>query len=87
MHADQSCAQLQIWDPDIAADTSQEAMQSRHKVCPYMDQRLQGRVQATFVRGQLVFDARRPSAFPKSLPCGKILLRPDRSIPDEKQSL
>lgn len=48
---------MQVWDPEAAADTSVAANRHQHKLSPYNDMQLQGRVLATFVRGHKVFDA------------------------------
>ena len=48
-------ADMVVWRPEQAADTSAAALQHRHKVTPYADMALQGRVLATFVRGSQVF--------------------------------
>ena len=50
-------ADIVVWAPDQPADTSPAALQHRHKVTPYADRVMQGRVLATFVRGSQVFDA------------------------------
>lgn len=50
-------ADIVVWDPEAPADTSPEALQHRHKFTPYDGRRLLGRVEATFVRGRLVFQA------------------------------
>lgn len=52
MRACAACAQ--VWDPDALADTSTAHLQHRHKLTPYKDVRLHGRVHATFVRGHQV---------------------------------
>lgn len=48
-------ADIVVWAPERAADTSTAALQHRHKVTPYADMRLAGRVLATYVRGARVF--------------------------------
>ncbi len=47
----------QVWDPEAAADTSTEGNHHKHKLTPYKDMDLRGKVLATFVRGHQVFDA------------------------------
>ena len=49
-------AHAQVWDPDALADTSTAHLQHRHKLTPYRDAQLHGRVHATFVRGHQVGD-------------------------------
>jgi dihydroorotase-like cyclic amidohydrolase len=48
-------ADLVIWQPYAAANTSQAACLHKHKETPYRDMKLQGLVQATFVQGALVY--------------------------------
>lgn len=64
-------ADLVVWDPEAAADTSPEALQHRHKVSPYAGMRLKGRVLATFVRGSQVFGEQHGVA---AQACGAALL-------------
>lgn len=47
-----------MWDPEAAADTSVKANQHRHKLTPYSDLPLKGRVLATYVGGHKVFGER-----------------------------
>ena len=46
-----------MWDPEASADTSRGALYHKHKITPYADLPLKGRVLATYVRGSQVFDA------------------------------
>jgi hypothetical protein len=50
-------AAAQVWSPEAAADTSTHHNRHQHKLTPYADLPLKGRVLATFVRGHQVFDA------------------------------
>lgn len=61
----------QVWDPEGFADTSGAALQHRHKLTPYEDEALQGRVEATYVRGKQVFS--RGILSPKA--CGAPVLK------------
>lgn len=61
----------QVWDPEKLADTSEAVLQHKHKLTPYKDQELRGRVVATYVRGQQVFADGKLSA----KPYGQTLLR------------
>lgn len=47
---------LQVWDPEAGADTSAAHNQHKHKLSPYTDMPLKGKVLATFVQGHKVFD-------------------------------
>lgn len=63
-------ADLVVWDPEAAADTSPEALHHRHKVTPYSGLLLKGRVLATFVRGSQVFGEQHGVA---AQACGAVL--------------
>lgn len=63
-----------MWDPEALADTSEEALQHRHKLTPYTGLPLHGRVAATFVRGQQVFSAAAKKPLTQQV-CGKSVLR------------
>ena len=47
---------LQVWDPEALADTSLEGNQHKHKVTPYADMPLKGKVLATYVGGHRVYE-------------------------------
>lgn len=64
-------ADFVVWDPDQLADTSEAALQHKHKLTPYRDRKLAGRVVATYVRGHQVFSGTTLSP----QPCGSTLLR------------
>jgi allantoinase len=49
-------ADLVIWDPDTDFVVDPQALQHRHPVTPYAGLRLTGRVHATLLRGELVFE-------------------------------
>jgi allantoinase len=49
-------ADLVVWDPESEISVEAEQLHFRHKVSPYLGRRLIGRVEATFLRGQLVYD-------------------------------
>jgi len=49
-------ADLLVWDPDAAITVEAERLFFRHKVSPYLGQRLEGRVQHTVLRGKCVYD-------------------------------
>ena len=49
-------ADLIVWDPDAEFVVDPERLQQRHKVTPYANRRLRGRVVTTFVRGARVWD-------------------------------
>jgi allantoinase len=63
-------ADLVVWDPDATFVVVPEKLQQRHKLTPYAGRTLAGVVEATFVRGQKVYD--RGEFFG---PAGQILLR------------
>ena len=48
-------ADLVIWHPFVPANTSEAHNHHKYKLTPYQGRELMGRVQATFVRGAMVF--------------------------------
>eukprot|EP00798_Chlamydomonas_sp_ICE-L_P018520 gene18520-25024_t len=52
-------ADFVVWDPEQAANTTEAANQHKHKLSPYTDKDLKGKVLLTIVRGQFtkLFDA------------------------------
>ncbi|KAI3435951.1 hypothetical protein D9Q98_002009 [Chlorella vulgaris] len=65
-------ADIVVWSPDQAADTSLDALQHLHKVSPYIGMSMQGRVLATFVDGHQVFGEQQGVA---SEACGSPILK------------
>lgn len=63
-----------MWDPEALANTSVESLQHRHKLSPYTDMALHGRVEATFVRGHQVFSAAAKKPLSPQV-CGKPVLK------------
>lgn len=63
-----------VWDPEQLADTSPAALQHRHKVSPYAERALRGRVLATFVRGSQVFSQQEGGGVAAGQACGAQLL-------------
>jgi len=63
-------ADLVVWDDGAPAETSQQACRHRHKLSPYNDMDLMGKVEATFVSGHLVFSEGQVSGDT----CGKVIL-------------
>jgi allantoinase len=61
-------ADLVIWDPDAEIAVDAELLYARHKVSPYLGQRLMGLVEATLLRGQLVYDGEGHPAGPVGAP-------------------
>jgi allantoinase len=49
-------ADLVVWDPEAELSVEADQLFFRHKVSPYLGRRLFGRVEATLLRGQLVYD-------------------------------
>lgn len=50
-------ADLVVFDPEAEFTVRGEALYHRHKLTPYEGRRLRGAVQATFLRGKIVFEA------------------------------
>ena len=63
-------ADLVVWDPDEEFDVHAAGLHQRHKISPYMGQRLRGAVKATWLRGVPVY---RESVFEQP-PTGRPLL-------------
>lgn len=53
-----SCIMLQIWDPAELADTAISSIQHKNRCSPYIDLPLYGKVLATVVEGQMVYDSK-----------------------------
>ncbi|KAK9803805.1 hypothetical protein WJX73_001135 [Symbiochloris irregularis] len=72
-------ADLVVWNADALANTTAGALRHKHKLTPFADQAMKGQVQATFVRGQLVFSDgaafQSAHAMLSPRPCGSALLR------------
>lgn len=66
-------ADLVVWDPSARANTTKEGCLHRHKESAYRDVMLFGEVEATFVRGSLVYDGDR--GLYKTRVCGSALLK------------
>ena len=64
-------ADLVIWDPDAIFRVESERLQHRHKLTPYAGRELMGIVEATLLRGEIIYE--RGSFF--SAPTGRVLLR------------
>lgn len=64
-------ADLVVWNPEETFAVIPDTLHHRHKLTPYARQKLSGVVDATFVRGKVVYSR---GEFPGG-PCGQILLR------------
>jgi allantoinase len=49
-------ADLAIFDPEARWVVNQEALHQRHKITPYAGRELRGRVRATYLRGEKIYD-------------------------------
>jgi allantoinase len=49
-------ADIVVWDPDAAFTVNPELVYHRHKLTPYSGREMYGRVEAVYVRGELVYD-------------------------------
>ena len=75
-------ADIVVWDPEAYADTSETSLYHKHKVTPYADMKLKGKVVATFVKGSLVFsdfDVDERAVEMSSESCGKPILYRSKS--------
>jgi len=57
-------ADFVVWDPDAEWTVDAAALQQRHKLTPYAGRRLRGRVAATYLRGERIWDGRTVSSTP-----------------------
>lgn len=49
-------ADIMVWEPETSFEVTSEMIHFRHKVSPYLGERLYGLVRKTFVGGQLVYN-------------------------------
>jgi len=66
-------ADLVIWDPDAEFVVDASRLRQRHKLTPYADRRLRGRVRETYVRGRVVY--RDGATGDLTSPAGELLSR------------
>jgi allantoinase len=62
-------ADITVWDPDASFVVSEELIQHRHTITPYLGETLYGVVKQTYVGGRKVYDCRKFT----SSPCGEIM--------------
>jgi allantoinase len=67
-------ADIVIWNPEKQFHVKPKMLQHRHKLTPYLNESLRGAVEATFLRGEMIYDRGR---FPGT-PRGKLLRRGER---------
>ncbi len=67
-------ADVVIWKPDEEFDVSPRNIHHKHKLTPYAGRKLSGRVDKTFLRGELIYEHGR---FPLKKSTGALLLRGD----------
>ncbi|KAH9932397.1 allantoinase [Fomitopsis serialis] len=65
-------ADLIVWDPKEEFTVTRESLNFKNKLTPYEGLKVQGRVQETYVRGQLVYD-RAGGTFEGLQPVGQLL--------------
>jgi allantoinase len=64
-------ADFVIWRPEQSAEVDPSALQQRHKLTPYAGQMLDGVVEATYLRGEKIFEGGKFLARPR----GQLLVR------------
>jgi len=64
-------ADLVVWDPDAEVTVDAQTLHHRHPLTPYDGRRLRGRVERTYLRGDVV----ETRAEPSSIPRGRLLTR------------
>ncbi len=50
-------ADFVVWDPDVEYEVAPEALHFKHKLSPYLGRKARGRVQQTWLRGHVIFEA------------------------------
>ena len=67
-------ADIVVWNPEKRFIVRYEMLQHRHKLTPYANHPLRGMVEATFVRGEMIYDRGRFLGTPR----GALLRRGER---------
>ena len=67
-------ADIAVWNPEKRFIVRPKMLHHRHKVTPYMGHTLQGEVEATFLRGEIIYDRGRFLGTPR----GTLLRRGER---------
>jgi len=67
-------ADIVVWNPEKRFVVRPKMLQHRHKLTPYANQSLRGIVQATFLRGEIIYDRGRITGAPQ----GALLRRGQR---------
>ena len=67
-------ADLVVWNPEKRFLVRPRTLHHRHKLTPYANRELRGVVQATFLRGEIIYDRGRFADAPR----GRLLRRGDR---------
>jgi len=67
-------ADIVIWNPEKSFTVKPEILQHRHKLTPYLKSKLYGIVEATFLKGEMIYDRGRFLGRPK----GDLLRRGER---------
>jgi allantoinase len=70
-------ADLVAFDPDLSWTVEPDKLNQRHKITPYAGYELRGRVQATWLRGQKIYDDGEFAALPR----GQVLVGRGRALP------
>ncbi|HEX3376250.1 MAG TPA: amidohydrolase family protein, partial [Candidatus Acidoferrales bacterium] len=67
-------ADFVVWNPEKSFSVQPKILQHRHKLTPYLKQRLHGVVETTFIHGEMIYDRGRFLGKPK----GALLRRGER---------
>jgi allantoinase len=67
-------ADIVVWNPEKQFVVRSEMLQHRHKLTPYLGHTLHGVVEATFLRGEMIYDRGRFLGAPR----GELLRRGER---------
>ncbi|KAF8633355.1 hypothetical protein AX17_004527 [Amanita inopinata Kibby_2008] len=61
-----------IWDPEAEFEVTSESLRFKNRLSPYVGQTLRGRIEQTYLRGNMIYDRNWES--PKEhVPCGRLI--------------
>ncbi|KAG7098561.1 hypothetical protein E1B28_000494 [Marasmius oreades] len=66
-------ADIVFWNPDVETEITEDSLNFKNKVSPYVGMKLQGRVEKTFLRGSLAYDWRNGVGTPDFIATGTLI--------------
>ena len=58
-------ADVVVFDPDVEWTVEPDRLHQRHKLTPYAGMKMRGRVEATYLRGDLIYERGEPIGPPR----------------------